>query len=491
MSIFRIARLALVATAIGWGSSAAADLFVGHVQFEGEENVDQMGRLHFTLDHVSWKGEAYQPGTTTRFALETVFGGGFRADLVLFQADDLGKTVTSSFPLTDGSAGRGLANLGSSGISAEMGQAIRGWQVPERAVTGWIIANAEELVNMALASGRIGADRVENWDENAALFEQFLRRAATPLQSAIALADSREAEARELTTTFLVPVVQPGLKNLGYYDGAVDGYWGAGTRNAARDFQISLGAVPTGWLTLDQIGQLRQAYGAGLNQQAASQTPWRTNEADIATLRTQAEAQIASLVTALSETELALKDMTAAREMAVASLRNSRSRVTELEAKQTDEATTAAAQPENAAQIASLEAEIARLEDALSFKSQETEALAHALSQANGTPVQDETLSNDEAAELLAKLQESSETIAALNAQLEDETSTSMVPIQRFNSIRDTLTRRVSTLNTMLVDERDNTTEYRNKWFQAQADLESFQDACRDDTACAQSMGLN
>ena len=41
---------------------------------------------------------------------------------------------------------------------------------------------------------------------------------------------------------------------------------------------------------------------------------------------------------------------------------------------------------------------------------------------------------------MLAKLQESSETIAALNAQLEDEASTTTVPIQRFNAIRDTLT---------------------------------------------------
>ena len=42
----------------------------------------------------------------------------------------------------------------------------------------------------------------------------------------------------------------------------------------------------------------------------------------------------------------------------------------------------------------------------------------------------------------------------------------------------------------MLVQERDNTTEYRNKWFAAQAELEDFQAACSADAACAEAMGL-
>lgn len=479
MDLGKLARLVVIAATLGWGSAASADLFVGQVTFEGEENRDAVGRLHFTLDHVSWDGTPYQPGVITRFALESVFGGGFRADLVLIQADDLGQTLASPFPFSDGADGRGLANFGSSGVSADMAQAARNWQVPERAVTGWIIANAQELIELALASGKIGADRAADWAGGKSLFEQFLRTAATPLASAVALADRTEQEARDLTTLHLIPVVQPGLKNLGYYDGAVDGFWGSGTANAAKAFQISLNAVPTGWLTLDQIGQLRQAYGAALTPQAAAVTPWAgASDAQLEALKTEANARIAALQAALAETELALKDTRAAREMAVASLQSSRARLQDLESNQAS------------ADTAALDAQIIDLTAALAGKTQQVDALMAQLDVVKSTVVIGPAAPGEDQTDLLTKLQESKETIAALNAQLESDGQDQTVPTQRFNAVRESLTRRVSTLNTMLVQERDNTTDYRNKWFAAQAELEDFQASCAANAACAEAMGL-
>lgn len=473
-----IAALALV-----WTTSASADLFVGTVTFEGEENAEQAGRLHFTLDQVSWKGEAYQPQTPTRFALESRFGGGVRADLVLLQSDGVGKTVFSPFPYDEGANGNGLAHLGTSAASPAMAQAIRNWQVPERAVTGWIIANAQELIGLAIASGKMSSARATSWSAEAALFERLLREGATPLRTAIALADRRELEAQELTIANLIPVVQPGLKALGYYEGAVDGFWGGNTRNGAQAFQLSLNAVPTGWLTLEQLGQLRQAYGASLTRDQAAVLPWSGNAADLDTVRAQANTQISSLNAAMNQLERDLKDTQAAREMAVAALRDSQQKLAELEAQPSTQPVA------DTAELASLRDQISRLSNALADKTQQVDELKTEL--AATAAAQTAEPDSEDSAALLVKLQESKQTIAALNAQLSSSDGDDSVPVQRFNSVRDTLTQRVSTLNSMLVQERDNTTNYRNKWFEAQADLDEFQAACRAEPACAEAMGLN
>ncbi|MCB1328076.1 MAG: peptidoglycan-binding protein [Maritimibacter sp.] len=51
-------------------------------------------------------------------------------------------------------------------------------------------------------------------------------------------------------------LVQGGLQNLGFYNGAIDGAIGAGTRNSIRSYQAAIGANQTGVLTATQINDL-------------------------------------------------------------------------------------------------------------------------------------------------------------------------------------------------------------------------------------------
>jgi len=51
-------------------------------------------------------------------------------------------------------------------------------------------------------------------------------------------------------------LVQGGLQNLGYYNGAIDGAIGGGTRNSIRAYQAAIGANQTGVLTGAQINDL-------------------------------------------------------------------------------------------------------------------------------------------------------------------------------------------------------------------------------------------
>jgi peptidoglycan hydrolase-like protein with peptidoglycan-binding domain len=50
--------------------------------------------------------------------------------------------------------------------------------------------------------------------------------------------------------------VQGGLRNLGFYSGAIDGAIGAGTRSSIRQYQAAIGANATGRLTGQQINDL-------------------------------------------------------------------------------------------------------------------------------------------------------------------------------------------------------------------------------------------
>lgn len=51
-------------------------------------------------------------------------------------------------------------------------------------------------------------------------------------------------------------MIQGGLQNLGFYNGAIDGAIGAGTRASIRQYQAAIGANVTGLLTAQQINDL-------------------------------------------------------------------------------------------------------------------------------------------------------------------------------------------------------------------------------------------
>ncbi len=585
MKLSLIARVALVAATLGWASAASADLFVGTVNFVDNEDLKQDNRLYFSLNHVSWDGVSYQPETPTLFALEADFDGLLQASLILIQNSEFGQTLASDFPAAEDDAGFLAATLGSEGLSPALSQAMGNWNTPERAVVAWIIANSAELIQLATSSGDLNDQAENQWKKNATAIEQYLRRAEGPLKQMVTIASDKEVETRDLTLGYLGQLVQPALKNLGYYDGEVDGLWGRLSARAIRAFQRDLGALPTSYLSLDQIGQLQQAYGAGLTTQAALITPWASSIEQSSSATETAMSEVETLEAALVEQRKVSEDLSSAYDRALDNLTAIQTANSELEdmlAAQAEQEAARNQQLENqvanltaqmetltqdlAAQsaelaasaeaytqleeeaasdsreaeklseleemVASLSADLdakaeeaqlaeelenqlslvnaellekkqqieafrtveSQLDDAtaqLAAKAEENEALSLQLREAEAALPEASSPKEVVPAELLAKLQESSETIASLNAQLEQADEGNAIPLQRFTSVRDSLTQRVSMLNNMIVEERDNTTEYRNKWFAAQARLEEIQDACRADPACAEAMRLN
>ncbi|MCB1356387.1 MAG: peptidoglycan-binding protein [Maritimibacter sp.] len=95
----------------------------------------------------------------------------------------------------------------------------------------------------AIAIGIIGA----------AIYCGATRKCTTPGRSSGRGAGPADAVALGGQTAMLV---QGGLQNLGFYNGAIDGAIGAGTRNSIRAYQAAIGANQTGVLTATQINDL-------------------------------------------------------------------------------------------------------------------------------------------------------------------------------------------------------------------------------------------
>jgi peptidoglycan hydrolase-like protein with peptidoglycan-binding domain len=59
-----------------------------------------------------------------------------------------------------------------------------------------------------------------------------------------------------------VQAVQARLRSLGFYNGAVDGVWGAGTQAAIQNFQQGRGLQPNGQLNPATVGAMGLAPDA-------------------------------------------------------------------------------------------------------------------------------------------------------------------------------------------------------------------------------------
>lgn len=95
------------------------------------------------------------------------------------------------------------------------------------------------------------------------------RRAA---READRLESASDASASQLQTRSEFLSAQADLKRLGYYDGAIDGVWGAGSERALSAFQSALGVADTrGALTADVLAALRAAdpTASGLTTETA------------------------------------------------------------------------------------------------------------------------------------------------------------------------------------------------------------------------------
>ena len=120
----------------------------------------------------------------------------------------------------------------------------------ERVVLAWIITNASELIEFAIDTDRIKKNRsLMQWKRmrKNGFFEVNLRKHFGKIPGIAKQINERDKYARH-TKFILKGRIQPALKQLGHYKGALDGIFGPGTRRAIKDFERSQDIFPDGIL---------------------------------------------------------------------------------------------------------------------------------------------------------------------------------------------------------------------------------------------------
>ena len=120
----------------------------------------------------------------------------------------------------------------------------------ERIVLAWIITNASELIDYALDTSRINKIHPRaQWQRMNVneFFEKNLRKHFGDIPGIAREISARDTYARH-TKLLLKNRIQPALKKLGHYKGAIDGIIGPGTRQAIKDFERSQDIFPDGVL---------------------------------------------------------------------------------------------------------------------------------------------------------------------------------------------------------------------------------------------------
>ena len=120
----------------------------------------------------------------------------------------------------------------------------------ERVVLAWIITNASELIEFAINTDRIKKNSsLMQWKRmrKNGFFEDNLRKHFGTIPGIAKQINERDNYARH-TPFLLKNRIQPALKQLGYYNGAIDGIIGRGTRRAIKDFERTQDIFPDGIL---------------------------------------------------------------------------------------------------------------------------------------------------------------------------------------------------------------------------------------------------
>ena len=134
----------------------------------------------------------------------------------------------------------------------------------ERIVLAWIITNASELIEFAINTDRIKKNRsLMQWKRmlKNGFFEDNLRKHFGAIPGIAKQINERDKYARH-TPYLLKNRIQPALKQLGYYNGAIDGIIGRGTRRAIKDFERTQDIFPDGILrTRAELNLLKSAIG--------------------------------------------------------------------------------------------------------------------------------------------------------------------------------------------------------------------------------------
>ena len=222
-----------------------ADVFqFDNVKFERENNGggnNGWSQLLFRVDMPRVGTKRYRSAIS--FTLDTNRTTSFNRTDIRFKEDWLTQRWYQSTSKSE-------AYMGSRTLSAQQGREVFTLSPDEKVVLAWIITNADELIDFALGSGKyINSKSRTQWQRMTRndLFEKNLRKNFGRIPVVRSEIEARDKYARH-TPSLLKNRIQPPLKKLGYYRGAIDGLIGPGTIGAIKEFERKSGLFPDGVL---------------------------------------------------------------------------------------------------------------------------------------------------------------------------------------------------------------------------------------------------
>lgn len=202
------------------------------VQFNGEYNggPNSWSQLSFTIDRPKVGQFSYATRSKVSFTIDTDVSSKFLRTDIRFRGDWLTSRWFSSASKTE-------MYLGSNPLNIAQRRDLNSLLQNEKKLAAWIVANADELIDFALTSGRyLPAKSRNKWNSLSRndTFEKNIRKNLGPhLRAELAAYDKHAKH----TKVILERRIQPDLKKLGYYNGKVDGLWGSQTKAAIMAFE--------------------------------------------------------------------------------------------------------------------------------------------------------------------------------------------------------------------------------------------------------------
>ena len=211
------------------------------VQFNGEYNggPNSWSQLSFTIDRPKVGQFSYATRSKVSFTIDTDVNSKFLRTDIRFRNDWLTSRWFSSTSKTE-------MYLGSNPLNTAQRRDLNSLLQNEKKLAAWIVANADELIDFALTSGRyLPAKSRTKWNSLSRndTFEKNIRKNLGPHLRADLAAYDKHAKH---TKVILERRIQPQLKKLGYYNGKVDGLWGSQTKAAIMAFERDNDLFPDG-----------------------------------------------------------------------------------------------------------------------------------------------------------------------------------------------------------------------------------------------------
>ena len=211
------------------------------VQFNGEYNggPNSWSQLSFTIDRPKVGQFSYATRSKVSFTIDTDVNSKFLRTDIRFRGDWLTSRWFSSTSKTE-------MYLGSNPLNTAQRRDLNSLLQNEKKLAAWIVANADELIDFALTSGRyLPAKSRTKWNSLSRndTFEKNIRKNLGPHLRADLAAYDKHAKH---TKVILERRIQPQLKKLGYYKGKVDGLWGSQTKAAIMAFERDNDLFPDG-----------------------------------------------------------------------------------------------------------------------------------------------------------------------------------------------------------------------------------------------------